>query len=182
MSWSEMKRRDALRGLMGVAAMIAGAPLVGCGYRPLYATSTRGGVSTEMAAVKIGLIPDRIGQRLRNNLLDRMNPAGEPASPRYRLDVALKEAVQDVGVRKDETSTRANYILSADYRLIDATTGRVLFRASSQRIASYNISRDDFSTISAANAARQRIATDLADEITTRVAIFLNRRQSAARS
>ncbi|MCW5774643.1 MAG: hypothetical protein KIT16_23565, partial [Rhodospirillaceae bacterium] len=68
-----------------IAAALA---LGGCGYRPLYGdrgTSDAVNVSGELARVKIAGIADRRGQILRNYLLDRMNPAGEPADPRYVL-------------------------------------------------------------------------------------------------
>jgi LPS-assembly lipoprotein len=179
MSWSRtaVDRRRVLT--LGLGAGVLLGVLGGCGYRPLYASSARGGVAGDMAAVKIGLIPNRTGQQVRDILLDRMNPRGEPSQPLYRLDVAILPSRQELGVRKDDTSTRANFILDGKYRLLDASNGRILFEAESRRIASYNISDDDFSTISAAAAARRRVAREMADEIVSRIAIYLNRRRSA---
>ncbi|MHA1536464.1 MAG: LPS assembly lipoprotein LptE [Alphaproteobacteria bacterium] len=179
MSWSRniANRRRALALCLSAGVLLG--LLGGCGYRPLYASGGDSGVADELAAVKIGLIPNRTGQQLRNILLDRMNPRGEPSQPLYRLVVAVLPSRQELGVRKDDTSTRANFILQGKYRLLDAKNGRILFEADSRRVASYNISDDDFSTISAAEAARGRVASEMADEIVTRIAVYLNRRRAA---
>lgn len=178
MWWSRTlaSRRRVLALCLG-AGVLASA-LGGCGYRPLYASGARGGVAGDLAAVKIGLIPNRTGQQLRNFLLDRMNPRGEPGQPLYKLEIAIIPSRQELGVRRDDTSSRANFILDGKYRLLDANNGRTLFDAESQRVASYNISDDDFSTISAAAAARRRVARELADEIVIRVSIYFNRRRA----
>lgn len=179
MSWSEKftGRRRVLALCLGASVLLG--VLGGCGYRPLYASGARGSVADDLAAIKIGLIPNRTGQQLRNILLDRMNPAGEPGQPRYKLEIAILPSKQELGVRRDDTSSRANFILDGKYRLLDASNGRILFEANSRRVASYNISDDDFSTISAAAAARRRVAVELADEIIIRVSIYLNRRRRA---
>ncbi len=179
MSWSRqgIDRRRVLT--LGLGAGVLMGVLGGCGYRPLYAGGARGGVAGDLAAVKIGLIPNRTGQQLRNILLDRMNPLGEPSQPLYRLDIAILPRREELGVRRDDTSSRANFILDGKYRLLDISNGRILFEANSRRIASYNISDDNFSTISAAAAARRRVAQELADEIVARIATFLNRRRTA---
>ena len=178
MSWSRKRatRRQLLALCLGVS-VLAGA-LGGCGYRPLYASGEKGSVGGDLAAVKIGLIPNRTGQQLRNILLDRMNPHGEPSLPLYKLEIAIVPSREELGVRKDDTSTRANFILIGKYRLMDANNGRTLFEAEGRRVASFNISDDEFSTLNAAAAARRRVAQELADEIVVRVAVYLNRRRA----
>ncbi len=178
MSWfrTNINRRRVAALCLGAGVLIS--VLGGCGYRPLYASGAGGGVASELAAIKIGLIPNRTGQQLRNILLDRMNPRGEPSQPRYKLDIAILPSRQELGVRKDDTSSRANFILDGKYRLLDASNGRTLFESATRRVASYNISDDDFSTISAAAAARRRVARELADEIVIRVSVYLNRRRA----
>ena len=42
----------------------------------------------QLALVQIQPIQDRIGHRLRSNLLVRLNPTGEPANPLYTLHVS----------------------------------------------------------------------------------------------
>ena len=179
MSLSEQMRAYLPVKRASAAALCLLFLLSACGYQPLYAKRGARDVHAETQSVKIALVADRKGQRLRNNLLDRLNPRGEPANPKYVLDVSLTETRQDIAVRKDETSTRANFILTAQYLLRDSTNGRVVFAATSRQIASFNVSDEQFSTISSANAARKRAVNTLADEIATRVAVYLNRRMAA---
>jgi len=186
MSWSDAQGRGFGRGrrrvLIACALALAGLGLVGCGYRPLYGTAPGGAqVSGELAKVGIGLIANQAGHRLRNHLLDRMNPRGEPVSPAYALTVELVESRVDLGVRRDETRTRANLILTATFQLRDLSNNRIVFSANARRVASFNIADAEFSTISAESAARRRTAEGLADEIAERVAIYLNRKTTAKR-
>lgn len=171
-----LRRRSQRSAAIALSSLFL---LAACGYQPLYAKRGAVDVRAEAQSVKIALIRDRKGQRLRNGLLDRLNPRGEPANPKYVLDVSLTEARQDIAVRKDETSTRANFILTAQYQLRDSTNGRIVFAASSRQVASFNVSDEQFSTISASNAARRRAVDTLAEEISTRVAVYLNRRLAA---
>jgi len=177
LSSDRILRRRVLGLLAAGPALVA---LTGCGYRPLYGTSSKGAAASgELSKVRVGLIANRAGQRLRNHLLDRMNPRGEPGVPAYSLSVDLAEARQDLGVRKDETRTRANLILTAAFQLRDLKNSRIIFAGNAQRVSSFNISDAEFSTISAENAARRRSVEGLADEITQRVAVFLNRKPTA---
>jgi LPS-assembly lipoprotein len=172
-------RRRCL-ALMGLAC--AALSLAACGYRPLYGRAAAGSqVSSELSKVRISLIANRAGQRLRNHLLDRMNPTGEPVSPAYLLTINLVETRIDLGVRRDETRTRANLTLSATFQLVDLTNNRLIFKAGAQRVASFNIRDAEFATISAESAARRRSVEGLADEITQRVAIYLNRKSAEKR-
>ena len=65
MSWSRIivNRRRLLALCLGAGVLIN--VLGACGYRPLYASGARGGVASDLAAVKIGLIPNRAGRQLR---------------------------------------------------------------------------------------------------------------------
>ncbi|HUT50809.1 MAG TPA: LPS assembly lipoprotein LptE [Alphaproteobacteria bacterium] len=174
-----LPRRRVL-ALIGLS--LATLSLAGCGYRPLHGDSPENTqVSSELAQVRIGLITNRAGHRLRNHLLDRMNPRGEPSAPSYELSVNLDETRVDLGVRRDETRTRANLTLTATFQLRDMVNSRILFNATARRVASFNIRDAEFSTISAESAARRRTVEGLGDEITQRVAIFLNRKRTKKR-
>ncbi|HKX90570.1 MAG TPA: hypothetical protein VJM13_15255, partial [Sphingopyxis sp.] len=110
---------------LSIASLAAAAALVlsGCGYRPVYgehsvATSGDAG-RAGLQSVKVLGIADRRGQLLRNYLLDRMNPSGEPATPRYVLAVTTSEATRVTDSRPDGTATRADLIVQVRYNLRD---------------------------------------------------------------
>ena len=74
---------------MHVAAiLVAGGALllVGCGFRPLYATGTTpDGMSAYFEQVLVEPIPGRQGVHLRNQLMDALTPKGTPSTVAYRL-------------------------------------------------------------------------------------------------
>jgi len=179
---AQTKRFGHRRYLVIAGMACVALSLAACGYRPLYGNASSGAqVSDELSKVRIGLIANRAGHRLRNHLLDRMNPKGEPVSPTYALSVDLVESRVDLGVRRDETRTRANLTLTARFQLVDLSTNRLVLKATSRRVASFNIRDADFATISAESAARRRSVELLAEEITQRVAIYLNRKRAEKR-
>ena len=164
MSWS---RRLMLAGALALAT--------GCGFQPLYGERGGGGPGDELAVIEIGLIPDRVGQELRNVLLDRLSPDGVPKRARYLLEVRLTVSKERRGIRKDETATRANLRISAGFVLRRAADGAVLFRGVSQATTSFNIVTSEFATLSAEAAAQRRGVRVLGEDIQARLAAYFGR-------
>ena len=154
------------------AVLAASVLVASCGFRPLYAERATG-VSFQLAAIEINVIDNRVGQILGNHLRDQFNPYGRPSNPLYRLGVTTNETKQDLAIRKDETATRANLTLSADFTLSHADSGKELIRGSVQSTNSYNILSSDFATLSAEDDARRRAVREIGDDIKTRLASFL---------
>ena len=157
-----------------IAVLVAAALLSGCGFRPLYA-KWNGDVSGALAQTRVETIPDRIGQRLRNFLLDRLNPAGQPARPLYSLRVTTNVTRTDLGIERDETATRAILVLHAEYVLIDTNGGAALLRGSTRSTNSFNIVASDFATLHAEKDALDRAAREVSDAIKTRLGLHFSR-------
>lgn len=158
-------------------AVLVASLLYGCGFRPLYGNSeTNAGVTQSLAQVSVELIPDRIGQKLRNFLLDRINPNGEPTHPLYLLEVTTSSTRTDLGIERDETATRAILILNAKYSLLDRTTQKPVLQGSLQSTNSFNIVDSDFATLSAENDALDRAAREISDDIKTRLGLYFSRK------
>ncbi len=147
------------------------AAVAGCGFRPLHGASG-GGARDQLATVRITQIPDRVGQKLHNLLLDRLTPTGPPATPHYVLSVSLREARQTLAIRKDETATRANLTLTAGFTLRRLDRDET-YVGTAMSTNSYNILESEFATLSAEIDARDRALRVLAEEIRTRVATAL---------
>ncbi|MQP66710.1 hypothetical protein GE253_15345 [Niveispirillum sp. SYP-B3756] len=158
------------------AALIALLPLAGCGFQPVYGTRA-GGVTAGMALanVQIDPIPDRNGQVLRNNLIDRFYTDGRPADARYRLAVALSAAEEQLGIQKDATATRARLRLQANYELIDNHSGQVVYRTFSRSVISFNLLDSQFAVLASRQGAYDRGLTELADDIRTRLSLYFVR-------
>ena len=64
--------------------------LTGCGFKPIYGTAGPANIIAQLSTVQVVPIKDRIGQQLRNLLLDRINPRARPANLSYKLSVQLR--------------------------------------------------------------------------------------------
>jgi LPS-assembly lipoprotein len=164
------------RALLAAAA----AALAGCGFQPLYAEREEGEAEAELAAVKINTIPNRNGQILHNLLLDRMNPKGRPVAPLYALDIQLTEQKANIGIIKDSTATLAQLASTATYTLYDLKKRAVLQSGRSRSFTSYSIVQSEFATLAAEKDARERTLRELAEDITTKVAVYLSARKQAS--
>jgi len=156
-----------------VAIVAVGQLLTACGYRPLYGDQGEA-TAAGMETVKISLIQDRTGQIVRNLLLDQVNPNGEPVDPEYTLSVSLNESRQDLGLRKDETATRANLIITASYQLTKNGHEKPIMSATSRSTNGFNIVNSEFATRASQSDARRRAAKELSDKIALRLAIYFN--------
>ena len=175
---SSIRRRVAVTAVAGVLAM----GLAACGFRPLYGPQSAAATQSELSNVKIDLIEDRIGQQLHNALLDRVNSSGQPQTPEYVLSIEIEETLQELGLRRDETATRANLNVSAAFVLRSAKTldgKNILLSGHSRSVNSFNIVDSDFATVIAERDARNRAVVIIADDIATRLAIYFSSRSGS---
>lgn len=146
MSWS---RALLTAGLLLLAA---------CGFHPLYGPASDApnapNVQAQLEAIHIVPSADRVGQILYNNLRDRLNPRGVPARPRYNLTVQLREEQLDLLLQQDETASRSNITLYADYVLRVAGGSQVLVQGTARSRTAYNVLNSEYATRSAAGDAR----------------------------
>jgi LPS-assembly lipoprotein len=144
-----------------------------CGFRPLHGPPPAASVSPDqkLALTEIRRLSGREGQRLHNLLRDRLNPAGQPARPAYLLSVTLTSRTAGLGIRKDETATRANLVLNAKYTLQDKESRSVLADGISKSVNSYNILNELFATTISEDDALKRGLRQIADDIALRLAV-----------
>ena len=140
--------------------------LAGCGFQSLYGQSGARSVDVDLAAIKIDLISDRVGQQLYNELRDGLNPTGQPTRPLYVLHVKLIESIEELAIRK------ANLNLQAEFKLLGARDGAVLVFGHSRSTTSYNILSSEFATLSALADAQRRGVRVLGTDIKTRLGLY----------
>jgi LPS-assembly lipoprotein len=154
------------------AMLLAGCLILGaCTLRPLLHTTNDEGVRGELEAISIVGLDDRLGQLVRNALLDELNPTGVEVPSRYILDVDLQRSAQALGIQLDNVITRYNLTLTARFELLDSRSGQVLYESQVQRIASYNVSLQPYATLAAEVDAERRIAREVGDNISTLLAV-----------
>ena len=161
-----------------------GGLLAGCGFQPLHgvgnvaANGTAGvSVASDMAYVQVQPIADRVGQSVRNQLLDLLHPRGMSDRPVFRLVVTLKESRDGLAIQQDDSTTRYNLRLAARFRLTDTRNGAELLEGTTRAIAAYNVVRSDYANLISERDARKRAAHSVAERIQSRVAVYFSRRR-----
>lgn len=148
-----------------------------CGFQPLYtakqtAQNPEASAGFDLARIQVGTIPNREGQLLRQFLVSRLNPVGEPRIPQYRLDVSLSESKKDLGIQRDTSVTFARLEVTAQYRIRDVETDQTLFQDSARSLNSYNVVESPYATQVAEQNARERAMEEIAESIRFRLASF----------
>jgi LPS-assembly lipoprotein len=166
-------RRIALLGLL-IPAMMLG----GCGLEPMYAGGSHGAVAQALSEVEVGPIEGQQGWLVRNALVDRIGAAGQ-GKGRYRLDVLLDDQITGFGIRSNNTVTRERRTLRARFKLIDTSNQAVLLDATAGSDAGIDVVTSEYAVIAAEQTALEHLSGEVADQIVTRVALYV--RQHRAR-
>lgn len=161
--------------LTGPVLLIAAGLLAACGFHPLYGTRPAGDAAADLALVRVEPIPDRIGQQLRNELVDLFDTRVAPEGARYVLSVRLSESTQNVAVERSQLATRANYQLTGNFTISDSA--RPLFSSQRTVVASYNILLADFATLTGQQDAQARAVREMAESIRSSLAVYFNGRR-----
>ena len=176
MSWSDRIRKV----VRASRQLLLGAPLLlaGC-FQPLYGTLGPGGLESELTAIKVEPIAERVGHYVENELVFGFNGSRAEVPPKYRLVVILKERVQTPIVDTvTYRTTSATLITDAEFSLVPVGGGVPLFKSTAFGVASYDRFQQRISNVSAARDAEVRDAKTLADNIKTQIASYFARRGS----
>ena len=79
----------------------------------------------ELLHISVKNIKDRSGQILKNDLSKKLNPQNKKTITKYYLFVDLVENIEEMGIRKDMSATRANLRINAEYRLQTVKDGEI---------------------------------------------------------
>lgn len=166
-----------LRRAVTLAGLIC---LVACGFKPLY-RHHQDDVIPELAHVKIATIPDRFGQKLRNQLVGLLTPYDHVPRPLYELSVGLKFATRDMAILKDTTTSRSEVTLWTTIALRDLQTGRVIYETTDMSSADFNLLlTSPYGATVSENGAKDRLITEAAQMIRLRLASFFANRLASS--
>ena len=161
--------------MMRAAALGFGLALIAlleaCGLSPMYGGGSTGAVASGLRTVQVAPISERAGWLVRNALVDKLG--GEASQPSYRLEVELDDQLTAFGIRGDAAVTRERRTLRARYRLIDLSTGLVVLDATAGSDAGIDVVSSDYATVAAEQTAQERLALVIADQMVSRVALFM---------
>jgi LPS-assembly lipoprotein len=166
--------RGPARRLSAICAFALSLALTGC-IQPLYGPTLSGApLASELQAIAVDPIPDRLGHYLGNELIFGFNGTGSDVAPRYRLNVKLRERVQ-TPIQDTVTgrATSATVIVDAEYKLVTIPDNRIVTDGVASSIASYDRFSNRLSNVRAARDAEIRDAKVLAENIRTRISTAL---------
>ena len=173
MSWSEcppIGRRARNLAIAGILSLVAG-----CGFKPVYGVNSAGkspSAIQQFAAIEIPVLPDRLGQQLRNMLIDGLHPNGATGDYRYKLAIVIKEAVVSLGLQQNSTSTRGQVRLTIRYSLIDTENSKVVLSETLRTSTGYNILINQFSSVLSQDDAEAQGLQQIADDMTLHLALY----------
>jgi LPS-assembly lipoprotein len=158
-----------IRAFALALALLLGA----CGLHPMYAGGSSGKVASGLTTIRVAPIPERAGWLVRNALVDRLG--GEAANPSYRLEVQLDDDITAFGIRGDSGATRERRTLRARYRLVELKSGEVVLDATAGSDAGIDVVSSPYATVAAEQTAQERLATVVADQMVSRLSLFVRR-------
>lgn len=161
---SSFKRRTLLNLLP--ATMIAGmtAGLAGCGFEPVYGP---GGTGSALRGRVEVAAPDTIDSYLMVQRLEER--LGRPSQPAYRLELALVTVEQGQAITASGDITRYSIIGRTRYALMSIAEDSELTSGEVENFAGYSATGSTVETLAGERAARERLMTTLADQITTQL-------------
>jgi LPS-assembly lipoprotein len=169
---------------LGRRALLSGlglAPLAGCGFQPVYmptASGKPGPAARELAAIHVALIPDRPGQLLRQALQQRLHGSDDSTPRLYDLGVFYWIAGEGVAILPDNTNTRTRLTAHANWTLTERDPARTpVISGSARALESINVFDTQYFGGDLENEqASARLAEQVADQITLRLAAFFRAR------
>lgn len=160
--------------------------LGGCGFEPLYVerdSSERWyyqgkfdtSISEEIAQIKVEPVGDRIGQLVRQELLDSLTPKGIPDKPKYRLKITnIEKSVTKQAMRDDITATRERVEYKLTYTLYDIEKGEQVLSGDTLALLGYDIMANPYSTTFSGKKAEKDAAKIMADDISLRIGAYFH--------
>jgi hypothetical protein len=154
--------------------------LQGCSFRPLLGENSS--AQTEMPLIRIALIKDRNGQKLRNHLINLIIPKGTSHSPLYELHIALDVKEGSRMFSLDQVAQRKETKTKTKVNLIDLKTKAIIWSQDFSAQNAYSISGNtdvaSFSTYIAKETSQNRTFEILAYDIYTHLAAFFEEKSN----
>ena len=141
--------------------------LSACGFQPMYAPA---GGGQAIGPVQVSQLDGKAGHVLKREL-DRILAVENGGAPPMTLEITLQEHVTQLAIRVDESATRAELRLIANYVLTPPTNQGQVMRGSVFTVVNYDIPTAAFGEIAAQDDARERAAETMAQRFRAELAL-----------
>lgn len=149
--------------------------LAACGFQPMYAPAGGGGA---IGPVSIAEIEGKSGHVLRTELTRMLAVENTGTGTPALLEITLRENISQLGLRLDESATRAELRLTANYVLTPGDSNARPIRGSLVTTVNYEIPIAAFGEITAQDDARERAAETMAQRFRAELALRIAQARS----
>lgn len=142
--------------------------LTSCGFQVIYRDSKQDhdiSYIHELAAIRIQKNRTRIGQELKNNLYDIINPDYTKTEPKYFLVLTITENISPTFITITGSSGRNKITLNAAYVLKDLATAEIISEGHTSVNDNYDVSTNRYGSYTAENYVRSNLTTIAAQNI-----------------
>lgn len=160
-----------------VCLMVLALGPAGCGFQPIYAkprTAESSAMATQLASIRVSGIEDRLGQQVRNNLVESLSPRGEPARPLYTLKVELSQSSGGFASSKDGNATIERLTVRAVYILSEQTSGQQVYSGQARSFTSFRYIGPRYASTAAERDSEISAASEIAASIRTALTAFFS--------
>lgn len=138
-------------------AVLSALVLSACGFTPMYAETASG---SSLRRIAVSTPDDRLGYRLREQLEDALG-WDRGSTPLYRLTTTVEQNRISLGRRIDDTATRYELTVRANWTLTPVAGGLPL-TGSETATTTYAAADQPYAAIAAQQDGEERAAADLA--------------------
>ncbi len=170
-----------------ILARVVVLGLSACGFEPLYVEKTAGddlwyynnkydtSIVYEMSQIKVETVSDRLGQMIRNQLIDTFNPKRKyDGEAKYFLKIKPAETqVVQQALRDDITATREKVKYTVNYSLWSKESGH-LVSGNSWIFLSYDLLDNPYSTTMDKKKIEKDGAKIIANDIALRIGAYFH--------
>ena len=163
--------------------LLLAVALTGCGWHPVYGPvgAAGGAAGTGLAAIDVGLIPERSGQLLREALKARFERQGVSVARQYDLAISYQISSDGVAIQRDNSTSRVRILARASWSLTAQDPKRTqLATGISRQVDGYNVFVNQyFAADLESEAVIRRLSDAVADDITQQLAVWFDRQKPA---
>lgn len=171
---SSFKSFGAVVSVAGLAGLLL---LSGCGFEPVHGAGASKAAATHYRDITVDNIPDRDGQALRNQLIDRLGAAGAGGAGQSAYTLRIKDLnkfVTNAALRKDATFTRGEMQITGTVELVDNATGNVVLTRNVRSVGGFNLLDNQFATMVSEQSVTEKILAEMGDNIMTEVDLYFS--------
>ena len=179
--------RITRRRLLALVPVTALGSLAACGFKPLLAEREGApSIQTMLSSIQVSQIGEgrerRLGQILRNELIDRFAVGDRMRSAHHVLDVTISQNLTPLIIQSSNSITRSNLVVRAQFELRDLASGETLFRSTASATGSHDIAVSEYASQVARQDTARKAVKDLANTITYLLSFYFARAHEPSES